>query len=61
MSSLNLRRGTVALSGHCWRNIAIALIDTDFGEGKAQACDNAPDNSSYGKPAPFRHKMLCHE
>jgi hypothetical protein len=25
----------------CWRNIAIALTDTDFGEQKAQSGENA--------------------
>jgi hypothetical protein len=27
--------------GHCWRKIAISLIDVEKGEVKAQACDNA--------------------
>ena len=37
MSSLNWRRITVALSGHCWRNIPIARFDLKKDEQMAQA------------------------
>jgi hypothetical protein len=35
---MNWRRITVALSGHCWRNIPISLIEAKKANEKAQSC-----------------------
>jgi hypothetical protein len=50
-----------------WREIAITLIDTSFGEAKAQACDNAwfqqfaviRHNVGYAKAARHYSAIAC--